>query len=218
MERVHNEVYGPDGKWSSGDQMARPEGIKEMKVNGVTDLWPSWYDEKKNSGVAKENKTFNRYNHLLANGCTNDNYKIEIEVTKITDPISGKESIKVDAPYNAEKEDTCDYVPPSVSISTSGNKVYVSVTKGSQSISSYTLVVDGTPKNVTVSPSGEVAGYTLTQKEKVLAIQVTDAAGYTAVSEMKTGYVEPEPEKPTEPVMEPPVVVEPDDPSTTPEP
>ena len=165
MERVHKEVYGPDGKWSSGDQMARPAGIKEMKVNGVTDLWPSWYDEKKNSGVVKESKAFNKYNHLLATTCTNDAYKIEIEVTKITDPVTGKDSIKVDEPYNAEVEDTCDYVPPSVSISMTGDKVYASVTKGSQPITNYALVVDGTPKSVSVAANGEVTGYTLTKKE-----------------------------------------------------
>jgi hypothetical protein len=196
MERVHNEVYGPDGKWSSGDQMARPAGIKEMKVNGVTDLWPSWYDEKKNSGVAKEEKAFNKYNHLLANGCTNEAYKINIEVTKITDPITGKESIKVDEPYNAEVEDTCDYVAPSVSVSVIGDKVYASVTKGSQAITNYNLVIDGNARAVTVGANGEVAGYTITKKEKTIGVQVIDAAGYVAVSEIKTSY---EPEKPVEP-------------------
>ncbi len=199
MERVHNEVYGPDGKWSSGDQIARPDGIKEMKVNGVTDLWPSWYDEKKNSGVSKETKAFNRYNHLLATSCTKDSYKIDIEVTEITDPLTGNKSIKVDEPYKADIEDTCDYTPPSVSLSISGNKIYASVSKGTFGLNGYTLDVDGKEYNVSISASGEVSGYTLTKKEKVISIKVSDTAGYVAVSEIKTGYVEPEPEPEPEP-------------------
>ncbi len=204
MERVHNEVYGPDGKWSSGDQMRRPAGIKEMKVNGVSDLWPSWYDEKKNSGVAKEEKTFNKYNHLLATTCTNDAYKISIEVTKITDPVTGKDSIKVDEPYNAEVEDTCDYIPPSVSVSISGDKVFASTTKGSQNITTYNLVIDGKAQPITLGANGEVMGYTITKKETTIGVQVIDAAGYVAASEIKTSFPKPEPEKPVEPKPEEP--------------
>ena len=70
MERVHKEVYEPDGRWHPGDQPAKPAGIQTLTVNGKTDIWPSWYNSTKNSGISKEKLIFNRSNHLLAYSCT----------------------------------------------------------------------------------------------------------------------------------------------------
>jgi hypothetical protein len=125
MEQVHKNVYAEEGKWSSGDTPIKPSGIKTMTVNGKTDIWPSWYNADKNSGVAKETLAFNKYNHLLASSCTPAAYKIEVEVTKVTDPMTGKESYNVPEPYDKETEDTCNYIPPEVALSTSGNKFII---------------------------------------------------------------------------------------------
>ncbi len=185
MERVHKEVYGPDGRWQSGDQPVRPSGIKTLTVNGKTDIWPSWFSADKNSGISKEKLVFNRYNHLLASSCTPEAYKIEIEVTKIIDPMTGDANYTVPEPYNKDTSDTCNYTPPEVSLSVSGNNVIASVKKGSDSISSYVLTVDGTEyKNITVAANGVVSGYTLKGTETSLKIAVTDSAGYTATSSL----------------------------------
>ena len=208
MERVHKEVYEPDGRWHYGDQPARPAGIKTLTVNGVTDIWPSWFDPNKNSGVSKDKLTFNRYNKLLAAECTPDAYKIEIEVTKIIDPVTKKESFKDIEPYNNEVSDTCDYVPPTVSLSVEGDgNFYATINKGSSKIAGYTLTVDGTDySSILVSSNGLITGYTVTGKEKNVKFTLTDEAGYVAASELtltpaKDETDDKKPEK-TEPKVE----------------
>ncbi|MBR5647358.1 transglycosylase domain-containing protein [Candidatus Saccharibacteria bacterium] len=185
MSAVHLNVYAPEGKWTPGAQVAQPAGMQRLTVNGKTDIWPSWYNASKNSGVAKETMTFNRYNHLLASSCTNENYKIQIEVTKITDPMTGKENVEVPAPYNKDTSDTCDYTPPSVSLSVSGNNLVAAITKGTYGIAGYTLYVDGEDKgSVSVGGNGVVSGYTLEGTEKTVKLTISDTAGYYASSEV----------------------------------
>ena len=185
MERVHKEVYEPEGKWHYGDEPVRPAGIQTLTVNGKTDIWPSWFNASKNSGVAKESLTFNRYNHLLAASCTPEEYKISVDATKVTDPMTGNEVISVPEPYNREKSDTCDYEPPRLSISTSGNKIIATIKRGSYDINGYTLYVNGAEQGgITVGADGTISGYSLTGKESSIKLMITDSAGYTATSEM----------------------------------
>lgn len=185
MERVHKEVYEPDGRWHSGDQPAKPAGIQTLTVNGKTDIWPSWFNASKNSGVAKETLTFNKYNHLLASSCTPEEYKIEVEVTKITDPMTGKDVYNVPEPYNRDVSDTCDFTPPQVSLSRSGNKLYATVGRGTNDIAGYTLYVNGVEHgNVSVGSDGSISGYTLDGTETSVKITVTDSAGFSASSEI----------------------------------
>lgn len=185
MERVHKEVYAEEGKWKSGDQPVKPAGIKTLTVNGQTDIWPSWFNAEKNSGVSKETLVFNRYNHLLASECTPEDYKISIEVTKIIDPVTGEAEYSVPEPYNKEESDTCTYVAPEVSLSTSGDKIIATIRRGSEAITGYTLTVDGTDyNNISIAADGVIMGYTLTGKETSLKFTITDAAGYTAVANM----------------------------------
>ena len=189
MERVHKEVYEPEGKWHYGDQPVQPAGMQTLTVNGKTDIWPSWFNKDKNSGVAKETLTFNRYNHLLAASCTPQAYKIEIEVTKVTDPMTGKESYNVPEPYDREKSDTCDYVAPQVSVSVSGarigGRVLATIKKGSYDIAGHTLYVNGVEKSGTsIGASGVINGYTLDGTETSIKLVISDTAGATAVSEL----------------------------------
>lgn len=185
MERVHKEVYEPDGKWHYGDQPAKPAGIKTLTVNGKTDIWPSWFDAKKNSGITKETLTFNRYNHLLATECTNESYKIDVEVTKITDPMTKKDSYTVPEPYDNETKDTCDYTPPSLSLSVSGSNIIALIRKGSSNIAGHVLYVDGVEQSgTTIGQDGQVHGYSIKGTESKIKLNVTDAAGYTASSEI----------------------------------
>ncbi|MBQ6414143.1 penicillin-binding protein [Candidatus Saccharibacteria bacterium] len=185
MDRVHHEVYGPDGKWHPGDQPARPAGIQVLSVNGKTDIWPSWFNAAKNSGIARESLTFNKYNHLLAANCTPEDQKIAVEVTKVTDPMTGKSIYNVPEPYNRDSSDTCDYTPPQLALSTSGNTIVANIRKGTYDITGYTLYVDGVEKSgISLSGSGKINGYTLTGKEKNIKLVISDSAGGTATSEM----------------------------------
>ncbi len=185
MERVHKEVYEPDGKWHYGDQPARPAGIQTLTVNGKTDIWPSWFNSSKNSGVAKESLVFNRYNHLLASSCTPEDYKIEVEVTKITDPMTGNEVYNVPEPYDRETSDTCNYIPPQVALSTSGNSIIATVKRGTNDIAGYTLYVNGVEQSgISLGADGVIKGYTLNGVESSIRFVVSDSSGYVATGEM----------------------------------
>ena len=97
--------------------------------------------------------------------------------------MTGNESYQVDEPYDRENSDTCDYAPPAVSLSVSGNKIIAIISKGSYNIS-YSLFVDGEEKkDISISSNGIVSGYTLDGTESTIKIMVTDTAGYTAVVE-----------------------------------
>ncbi|MDO4742097.1 MAG: transglycosylase domain-containing protein [Candidatus Saccharibacteria bacterium] len=186
MERVHKEVYALDGKWNYGDEPVRPSGIKTLTINGKTDIWPSWFDESKNSGVKKETLTFNRYNHLLASACTPEAYKVSIEITKTTDPMTGKEVYSVPEPYDHNNSDTCDYVPPQVSLSRSGNYLVATIRRGSENISTdYTLTVDGVVQSgISLSANGTIAGYQIDGTESKIRFSISDTAGYTVSDEL----------------------------------
>ncbi|MBR2830899.1 penicillin-binding protein [Candidatus Saccharibacteria bacterium] len=186
MERVHKEVYEPDGKWHSGDEPVRPDGIKNLTVNGRNDIWPSWFNAEKNSGVTKETLVFNRYNHLLASSCTPEAYKIEVEVTKITDPMTGNEVINVPEPYDRENSDTCSDVSPQVSLSRSGSNLIATVRKGSNNIAGATLYVDGVETaGATVENNAVRISYKIDGTESTIRLVITDTAGYPASSELK---------------------------------
>ncbi|MBP5647713.1 penicillin-binding protein [Candidatus Saccharibacteria bacterium] len=185
MGRVHGEVYEPDGRWHPGDQPARPSGIQTLTVNGKTDIWPSWFNASKNSGVSKETLTFNRYNHLLAADCTPEDQKIQVEVTKVIDPMTGNSVYNVPEPYNRDTKDTCDYKPPQLSLSTSGNNIIATIRRGSYDIAGYTLYVNGVEQSgISLSGNGVIRGYTLKPSDKSVKFVITDTAGYSATSEI----------------------------------
>ncbi|MBR3324113.1 penicillin-binding protein [Candidatus Saccharibacteria bacterium] len=185
MERVHHEVYGPDGRWSAGDQPVQPAGMQRLTVNGKTDIWPSWYNANKNSGVSKESLTFNKYNHLLASECTPEDQKIQIEVTKTIDPMSGEAVYNVPEPYDRDTKDTCNYKAPTVKLATSNTNIVATIVKGTSDIAGYTLYVDGLEQpNINIDSKGIVTGYTLDGSEKSIKLVVSDTAGYQTTAEL----------------------------------
>ncbi len=185
MEAVHKNVYEPDGKWKTGDTPVKPAGLKTLTVNGRTDIWPSWYNASKSSGIKKETLTFNRYNHLLASSCTPEEYKIEVEVTKITDPMTGNDVYNVPEPYDRDTNDTCDYEPPRLSLSLSGKNIIATIKRGTYDISGYTLYVNGVEQaGISLSSDGVINGYTLNNTESSIKFTISDSAGYMASAEM----------------------------------
>ncbi|MBR3229160.1 penicillin-binding protein [Candidatus Saccharibacteria bacterium] len=203
MGRVHSEVYAPDGRWHSGDQPARPAGIQTLTVNGKTDIWPSWFNASKNSGISKETLVFNRYNHLLASDCTDESYKIEVEVTKTIDPMTGESVYSVPEPYNREVSDTCNYAPPRLSLSVSENRIIATIRKGTYDIAGYTLYVNGVEQGgISLGGNGVINGYALKGTESSIRFVITDTSGYSASSEMTLTPTVPE-ETNTQPETDP---------------
>lgn len=186
MERVHKEVYQAEGKWAPGDQPVQPAGMQRLTVNGQSDIWPSWYNASKNSGVSKESMTFNKYNYLLATSCTAEEYKIQVEVTKTIDPMTGAAVYNVPEPYNREQEDTCDYTPPTVQLTTTATTIGATIRKGTYDIVGYELYVDDRKQeDASVSCRNNICsvnGYTLDGSEKSIKLVVTDSAGYSTTA------------------------------------
>lgn len=182
MERVHKEVYEPDGKWHSGDKPVKPSGIQTLTINGRTDIWPSWFNANKNSGVARETLYFNRYNHLLAASCTPEEYKVAVTVTKTIDPMTGNAVYSVPAPYNRDKNDTCDFTPPQVSLYTEGCKLVATISKGTYDLSGSTLYINGVEKGGVSLSGGTV--YNLDGTETSAKLTVSDSSGYISSGEI----------------------------------
>ena len=107
MENVHKNVYAPEGLWAEGDQPTQPEGIQTLTVGGIRDIWPSWYNSGKNEGTTVEKVQFNKENKLRAAECTPENLRVEVEVTRIVDPISGSVIMHVPDGYNYDQYDPC---------------------------------------------------------------------------------------------------------------
>lgn len=180
MERVHKEVYAPQGRWKSGDQPARPAGIQTLTVNGTTDIWPSWYNTK-TSGVSKEKMDFNKYTKKLAAACTAESDKVSVEVTKIIDPVTLKATYVVPEGYDKDNTDDCKYTKPSVTAVLNSDKksVTVTATKGTYPLKGYAVVIDGkTVLNGEITTNPFV--FDLNGTEKTVVVVVTDTVGTEA--------------------------------------
>ncbi|MBR3220449.1 penicillin-binding protein [Candidatus Saccharibacteria bacterium] len=180
MYDVHHNLYGPEGKWTTNQKLVQPAGIQKLTVNGKSDIWPSWYNSK-TSGVEKVNLTFNKYTKKLAADCTQASFRIELEATKMVDPISKQEVWNVPEGYNREETDDCSYAPPSVSLEQFGKKLTIEITPGSEKLGTYALIVDGVTKESGSITSTKIdLEYEVTGSEKEIKATISDAAGYTA--------------------------------------
>ncbi|MDO4759256.1 MAG: transglycosylase domain-containing protein [Candidatus Saccharibacteria bacterium] len=190
MGPVHRDLYASEGKWKPGDRPVRPAGIQELTVNGMRDLWPSWYNAK-TSGITKTNLTFNKYTKKLASDCTPEAQKISIEVMKSMDPMSKSEIWSVPEGYDRETQDDCSYRPPEVTLHSSTNgsrtKIQMVVTAGTAALGEYELAVNG---EVTEKGSATTGSTTLKYEPtgsgtKKLKITVKDALGYMATDTLQ---------------------------------
>lgn len=185
MERVHKEVYEPEGKWHSGDKPAAPAGIQTLTVNGQRDIWPSWYNSK-TSGVTKETIVFNKLTKKVARDCTPESLRESIEVTVTEDPVT-KTKVYSGLPdgYDRESEDPCTYQSPTVAISGySGGKVTFGVVKGTANLNKYIIYADGKEITSGTAKEGENAvTATIPSGTKKIRVQVTDVNGESASAE-----------------------------------
>lgn len=187
MEFAHTQVYAKEGKWKSGQWYQRPNGIQT--VNG--ELYPSWWNKRQSQSTEKI--TFDKVSKKKATNCTPDGAKEEIEVTKVIDPLTKKESISVPAGYDANSEDDvhkCDDTKPqigSMSVSRSGNKytINVDVSAGTWELAAIEITVDGKSIKSSEITSGGKQTATVEFEEAgthTVSVTVRDSAYYTATS------------------------------------
>ena len=180
MEGVHKNVYAAEGKWASGDVPAKPAGIHTETVNGKTDIWPSWYNEK-TSGVTKETLQFNKYTKVLASTCTPADQIESIEVTKTIDPMTNSEVWSIPDGYDRETADDCTYTPPAVTASLQNNRIVIVVTGSNIIGGGYTVSgADGSSQSGTISSASFY--YTPKGTEGSISVSVRDTRGITASS------------------------------------
>ncbi|MBQ6396323.1 hypothetical protein IJH89_01920 [Candidatus Saccharibacteria bacterium] len=181
MESVHKDVYEPEGKWHSGDAPVQPAGIQTLTVNGKTDIWPSWYNEK-TSGVTKETMKFNKYTKKLASSCTKADDITSIEVTKTIDPMTNNAIYNIPDGYDKDNSDDCSYSAPSVSIRRSGDYLSITVSGSSAIGGSYTVSSStGVVNKGGISSATFLDDYKITGQEGTLQVTIVDSLG-TSVS------------------------------------
>ncbi len=192
MENVHKNLYATEGKWKSGDQPVQPAGIQKLTVNGRTDIWPSWYNPK-NSGVIAEKVEFNKNNGKRAAECTPQALRVEVELTKVVDPVSKTEIWHVPDGYNYDEIDSCEpAVAPVISFKTagtgSGAMLTVNFAKGTFELSNYRILADGVLiKNDKITDQTMASGVSITLKgdETNIVVEVTDESGTTTTKSYK---------------------------------
>lgn len=188
MENVHKQVYAKDGRWKTNETWAQPEGLKRMSVNGQTDYWPSWYNSK-TSGEKKETLKFNSATKKLARDCTPESLVESIEVTVVTDPVSGTK-VYSDIPegYDEKEEDSCTYQVPTVVISNSATldssknyKFSFSTLKGSSALNKYTVYLNGSQAKTGDATEGEqnitISGAKVGDTVRVVVSDTSGATG-----------------------------------------
>jgi membrane peptidoglycan carboxypeptidase len=188
MEYAHKEVYAKEGKWKSGDWFTQPSGIQ--RVSGQ--VYPSWWN--KTQGQTNAKLTFDRLSKKKATDCTPDGARIELDVVKITDPVTKKVSYtSVSGGYDPKSSDNlhkCSDVEPGLPSSAfavsglPGNwTIKVTPTQGTFSLGSnaVTISVDGVALTVTKVGNSYEASYDGTPPPQGdITATVTDTGYYTA--------------------------------------
>ena len=187
MAYAHQQVYASEGKWKAGDWFAKPAGIQT--VGG--EIYPSWWN--KSQGLTNTTLTFDKVSKFKATSCTPAGAKVDIAVTKTTNPITKKDIFIAPAGYDSTKDDNvhnCTDAQPTVSVSfvpaTGQNSYTITVTAaqgtfgltsidvkaGSTVITTFTNVTTGTlyTHSYTV-PAGTAS--------QTISATVTDSGYYT---------------------------------------
>lgn len=161
VEYTHKEIYAKKGLWKTGDWFTRPSGIQTVN----NELYPSWWSKAQGQTNAK--LTFDRVSKKLATDLTPDEARIELDVTKMIDPVTKKTIYIAPDGYDASHDDDIHKagdVKPSASVDTTshGNSnsytVTISVTPGTFDITSVQISVGGTV--VATLPAGSSNLYT----------------------------------------------------------
>ena len=185
MTYAHQEIYAKEGKWKQGDWFAEPEGLQKIGK----ELFPSWYN--KNAAQKFTKAVFDKVSKKRATDCTPEAARIEISVTKTTDPVTKKEIIVANDGYDGSKEDDvhkCDDAKPSVggvSVSCTNGRtceITASVQQGKNPLTSVQFKVNGNVvTNTGAGGTGSVSTtYTFPDAGSYnISVVVTDSVMYT---------------------------------------
>ncbi|HEX7483898.1 MAG TPA: transglycosylase domain-containing protein, partial [Candidatus Saccharimonadales bacterium] len=185
MEYAHKDVYASESKWdpaNGGSWFTRPAGIQTIN----NELFPSWYNKSQGQNNAK--MTFDRASKKKVTDCTPASAKIEIDVQKITDPITKKDVFLAPDGYDPTKDDdvhACGDAQPTITNISATKKgvISVDVVAGKNPLQQVEIRVGGTVvATLPASASGTFKGnYTPTSDgNQTVTVTVTDSVYYTA--------------------------------------
>lgn len=184
MEYAHKEIYAKDGRWNpanGGSWFTEPAGIQHIG----SELFPSWYS--KNQGQSDTKVTFDRVSKFKATTCTPDAARIDISVTKMTDPITNKDTFTAPDGYDASQDDNvhhCGDPQPIITVTSSPSgssyTITATVTPGANPIQTVNISVGGTALTVGGGGGTYTATYTPTSSgPQQVTATATDSLYYT---------------------------------------
>ncbi|MES2875893.1 MAG: transglycosylase domain-containing protein [Patescibacteria group bacterium] len=172
------EIYQAEGKSKPGDWFTAPKDIQRIGK----EVFPSWYNKAKAQTGVK--LTFDKVSKKKATDCTPAGAKIELTVTKTTDPTTKNVIYLAPDGYDAAKDDdfhACGDTPPDISgITIEGNTITVRIAKGTHNLQTLDVAVNGANvASLAVTASGTYpTNYTFNGAATVTAT-VTDQGFYT---------------------------------------
>ncbi|MDR0956184.1 MAG: penicillin-binding protein [Candidatus Nomurabacteria bacterium] len=194
--QVYKNVFEPDGSYTANQWFSQPDGIQKLSINGSTDIYPSWYN-KKSGTLATTKMTFDQVSKKLATDCTPAAAKVQIDVTKTTDPITKKTTLSAADGYDPNSSDdkhSCSDQTPFIGTIAqpiyNGNgtfSVSVIVKAGTFPLSKVTFTAGG--QSYDVSTPDSTGAYTwvtnLTGSQSV-SVVATDQGFYTSNTDTQT--------------------------------
>ena len=160
--QVYNNVFKPDGTWKPGAWFTKPANLQTLTVSGKSDLFPSWYNKNQKKSTTVK-MTFDRVSKKLATDCTPAAAREELDVEKITDPITKEVSYTAPDGYDMENKDDfhqCSDQRPFISTisyyhrSDGRYDISVLVQAGTNSVSDVVITVNNNSYSATQSPDG----------------------------------------------------------------
>lgn len=177
------KMYVDQNKATYADWFTAPSGIQRVGK----EVYPSYWN--KNAGITNAKMMFDKVSKKKATDCTPTAARIELGVSKTTDPITKKETVTANDGYDASADDdvhVCGDTPPSVTISQVGNTVKVSYQHGRFQLQSIEITQGGT--TIASQQIGSDGNWTLTASQLssatsgTLTATVTDTGYYQTVS------------------------------------
>lgn len=134
------QLYESEGKTKAGDWFTAPKGIQLIGK----EVFPAWYNKKSATGTKL---TFDKVSKKKATDCTPAGAKIELSVTKTTDPTTKSTVYLAPDGYDASKSDdfhTCSDVAPDITgICINGNDISILASKGTHPLQTIDVSVNG---------------------------------------------------------------------------
>lgn len=175
-----SQYYFDTGRAKNTDWFEQPEGIQRLRG----ELFPSYYNRSSNQSNAT--MTFDKVSKKKATDCTPPGARVDIQVFKVIDPYTRRESITAPDGYNPDEDDdvhTCSDTKPTVSLSVRGKEAVISVTAGKFPLQSVELRFNDTviaSRQVSSNDTWEVSLRDIPRSGGQLTATATDGGFYTA--------------------------------------